>query len=463
MSGDETSTDAVIAKESIMRQDVALDRGGMSEWSRRDAGLWSGVDPVDPSRWLNRLRWATAVIQLGVTALVLTLPDLDVPLHELLPLLAMAALTNGAIATWLSLGRELPRLAAGASLLLDVIVLTGLLEITGGPFNPFIVIYGVQVALAACTLGRAWAWVAGSAAIGGFGWLVYHHMVTSDVASHHRLNDLPTHLFTMWTAFAVSAELVGYFVTQASRALTRRQRELEEERARSARNERLAALTTLAAGAAHELATPLGTIAVASRELERTVSRLEATTDLGELLEDARLIRVEVDRCCAVLDQMSGRAGGAAADAVASVDPATVAAAVKERLTADQVGRLLIRVEDGVPPLALPPAGIVQVVTALVRNAFEAVTPAQPVTLEIHERDGRVRFEVRDEGAGMPPGVLVRAGEPFYSTKEPGRGMGLGLFLARVFAERFGGSLILQSDRGTTAVLEFPAAAGADA
>jgi two-component system sensor histidine kinase RegB len=63
----------------------------------------------------------------------------------------------------------------------------------------------------------------------------------------------------------------------------------------------------------------------------------------------------------------------------------------------------------------------------------------------------------------MPPGVLARAGEPFFSTKEPGRGMGLGLFLARVFAERFGGSLTLQSDRGTTAVLEFPAAAGVGA
>jgi two-component system sensor histidine kinase RegB len=57
----------------------------------------------------------------------------------------------------------------------------------------------------------------------------------------------------------------------------------------------------------------------------------------------------------------------------------------------------------------------------------------------------------------MAPDVLRRAGEPFYTTKEPGRGLGLGLFLARVFAERFGGSLTLRSDRGTTAVLELPA------
>ena len=430
--------------------------------SHDQMNLWSG-EPVVPSRWLNRLRWATFAIQLGVTVLVLSLPGLDVPLHELLPLLIVATATNGAIATWQTPGRRLPRPAAGAALLLDVVLLTGLLEITGGPFNPFIVIYGVQVALAVCTLGTAWAWTAGVAAATGFAWLIYHHVVTSDVQSHHRLNDLPTHLFTMWTAFAASAELVGYFVSQASRALARRQRELEEVRARSARNERLAALTTLAAGAAHELATPLATIAVATRELERTVSHLDAAAGRGELLEDARLIRIEVDRCCAILDQMSGRAGGAAADAVESVDVSSVAAAVTGRLTTDQATRLLVRIEKGVSPLALPPAGIVQVLTALVKNAFEAVTTSQPVTLEINERDGRVRFEVRDEGTGMPPSVLARAGEPFYSTKEPGRGLGLGLFLARVFAERFGGSLTLHSEHGTTAVLEFPAAAGVDA
>lgn len=127
-----------------------------------DAGLWLDAEPVAPSRWLNRLRWATFAIQVGVTTFVFSLPDLDAPLGELLPLLVVAAATNGAIAVWQTLGRRLSRTAAGAALLLDVVVLTGLLEITGGPFNPFIVIYGVQVALAVCTLGHAWAWAVGS-------------------------------------------------------------------------------------------------------------------------------------------------------------------------------------------------------------------------------------------------------------------------------------------------------------
>ena len=70
-----------------------------------------------------------------------------------------------------------------------------------------------------------------------------------------------------------------------------------------------------------------------------------------------------------------------------------------------------------------------------------------------------VRIEVHDRGAGMSPEVRRRVGEPFYTTKEPGRGLGLGLFLTRTFAERSGGTLQFDSDNGTTAILEIPARA----
>src|SRR5439155_5090388 len=120
-----------------------------------------------------------------------------------------------------------------------------------------------------------------------------------------------THLFTIWIAGTVTAELVAYFVGRASEALRRREDALEVMRLRAARSERLVSLTTLAAGAAHELSTPLATIALTSRELQHA---LEARDNDAPLTEDARLIRSEVDRCQAILDQMSGRAGGATAD-----------------------------------------------------------------------------------------------------------------------------------------------------
>jgi two-component system sensor histidine kinase RegB len=101
--------------------------------------------------------------------------------------------------------------------------------------------------------------------------------------------------------------------------------------------------------------------------------------------------------------------------------------------------------------------GLVQVLLSLVKNAFDASDASTPVRLVVENDAGMFKFVVQDEGRGMSSEALRRAGEPFYTTKDAGRGLGLGLFLARMFAERYGGSLSLQSERGTTAILTLPA------
>ena len=78
----------------------------------------------------------------------------------------------------------------------------------------------------------------------------------------------------------------------------------------------------------------------------------------------------------------------------------------------------------------------------LVDNALEASPDDVPVRLSILSRDGHIIFEVRDQGSGMPPEVVRRAGEPFFTTKPPGEGMGLGLFLVRLVVEKLGGSCV---------------------
>lgn len=105
----------------------------------------------------------------------------------------------------------------------------------------------------------------------GFGGLAVDHLQAGS-AEHHRLNDFPTHLFTMWLAAAALTESVAHYVSRAQSVLAQRQTLLDEARDRAARGEPLASLTTLAAGAAHELSTPLATIAVTARELERSLT-----------------------------------------------------------------------------------------------------------------------------------------------------------------------------------------------
>ncbi len=108
--------------------------------------------------------------------------------------------------------------------------------------------------------------------------------------------------------------------------------------------------------------------------------------------------------------------------------------------------------------MSLPLRAVQQAVGILVDNAVDASPAGKAVKLSIHQRDGRIVFEVRDEGMGMSPEIVRRAGEPFFTTKPPGKGMGLGLFLVRLVAERLGGCLRLESEvgKGTLAVLELP-------
>lgn len=405
--------------------------------------------------WFVRLRWARVAMDLVVVAVALAFPQADFPLRRIVPLLLASALLSAAAAVRLSRGQSVHAALETADLLLQTAILTGLLELTGGPFNPFSVVYAVPIALAAFTIGAAQSALVAAASVAGYGLLAYWHLTELD-EGHHRLNDFPTHLFTIWVTIALTSELAAYFLVQASNALARREQQLEAMRQQAARAERLVSLTTLAAGAAHELSTPLGTIALAARELEHSAADRGTVPDLAE---DARLIRAEVDRCRAILDQMSGRAGGSAVDEPEPLSIRALLDDVRSRVPREAAGRVVLEAPADMPAAHLPRAGLTQAVLSLVMNALEASAsnrPASPVVVRASASHGMLAIAVIDAGGGMAPDVLQRAGEPFYTTKDPGRGLGLGLFLARVFAERLGGSLALESSNGTTARLTVP-------
>jgi two-component system, sensor histidine kinase RegB len=408
--------------------------------------------PVRP--WLIRLRLTSAVIEASIALLAWGLPDLELPLRRVALILAAAAASNVAVAAWLSSDGDLPAPVAAGGLAIDALLLTALLELTGGPFNPFVVVYAVQIVIAVVTLGAVYAWPIALFAAACYSIVVYWHL-NELVPDHHRVNDFPTHLFAMWMLLAAGAELTAFFVSQASKALAEREAALEAMRLRAARSEHLVSLTTLAAGAAHELSTPLGTIALAARELEHAIGGLASADALAE---DARLIRTEVERCRAILDQMSGRAGGVAEDLAEEIQLSAVLDDIRAGLPSEQAARLRINLPDRLAPVQLPRAGLRQAVLTLIKNACEA--SRDEVSVSVVQRGGRVNLTVRDQGPPVAAAVLDRAGDPFFTTKEPGRGIGLGLFLARIFAERLGGTVTLQSVDGTIASLDLPMRSG---
>jgi two-component system sensor histidine kinase RegB len=119
----------------------------------------------------------------------------------------------------------------------------------------------------------------------------------------------------MWIAFATAAVLISYFIAKVSEEARQKEQELLLMQKQLARNERLASLVTLSAGAAHEIATPLSTIAISAKEIERYAKDSDP-----RLIDDARLIRSEVERCRLILERMGTQGADPLGEAPSPVD-----------------------------------------------------------------------------------------------------------------------------------------------
>jgi two-component system, sensor histidine kinase RegB len=315
-------------------------------------------------------------------------------------------------------------------------VLTGLLYFSGGPHNPFAFLYLVQIALATVLVRALWSWMLVALSFIGFGILLIAHRPL-EIPDDRRM-------IGTWFALGVASAFVVHFLRRITGALAERDAELTEARGLAARQERLASLATMAAGAAHELSTPLGTVALAAKELEHALNK----TAEPELAADARLIREQVGRCRTILEQMAQGAG--------TVGESVTTCTLGQLLDESLVGvRDAPEVHREVPEdlartdLRLPPHAVSQALRSLITNAQDASPANAAVVLAARCDDGTLELAIRDRGAGMPGEILDRIGEPFFTTKPPGRGMGLGLFLARAVIEAVGGTLHIDSTAGS--------------
>lgn len=400
--------------------------------------------------WLLKLRWAEVAGQAATIFGVWWLLEIDLPLIELAAVVLIGLASNVGLALWFRSEPEVAEAHLAAVMALDVALLTGLLFFTGGPWNPFSFLYLVQIALATVVVRAYWTWMLAALSLGSFGLLLIEHrpLVTDGlvVADVHEKG--------MWVALGVASGFIVHFLLRVTGALAQRERELGEARNLAARQERLASLATMAAGAAHELSTPLGTVALVAKELER---RLGPDGD-PDMLEDMRLIREEVGRCRVILDQMAGGAGESAGEGVEAVTLEALLGQAVVGIRDEPPVRVDVDPELRRCVLQVPPGAIAQALRSIITNAQDASPPHREVVVTASSHGGDLRVVVRDRGRGMAREVLARVGEPFYTTKEPGRGMGLGLFLTRAVAESVGGSLGIESapGQGTEVTLTLP-------
>lgn len=406
------------------------------------------TDRAPDAQWLARMRWGAIAIEVLSIFVAQRFLGLTLPTAPIAVLIGVGVVSN----VWLM---TRPTRLIGAFLILDVALLSGLLYLSGGASNPFSVMYVVYIAMSAVMLPARWTWAIAGLSMVSFAGLFTQMPAGGDGMMHHGHGEnFQAHLYGMFVAFALTALLIAYFVSRLSDALRERERALAEAEERTYRWGRLASIATLAAGAAHELGTPLGTIAVAANEVKRRASELD---DGRALVEDADLIREELERCRAVLDRMALVGGQHTGETPEALEVERLIEEVRTRLRPEQAARWETRAHTA--EVLAPREAILQLMENIARNGFDACEGGR-VSLDVERRGEEVELRFADEGCGMDDDVKKRAVDPFFTTKATGERMGLGLFLARTLVDSLGGRLAIESkvDHGTTIRVFLPQA-----
>ena len=219
--------------------------------------------------WFKRLFWLRNVSIAGQAAAVLVAQAVfavELPLAVLAASIGALALLN--IATAMRLGRtaEVSDQEVFLQLCADVALLTASLYFTGGATNPFVSLYLLPLMIAATVLPARYTWAMAGMTVAAYSILMVWYQPLGQDHAHHS-NEFGLHVLGMWFNFIVSAMLIALFVARMAASIRARDRLLSAARERTLRDEQLVTLGTFAAGAAHELGTPLSTIAVLVREL----------------------------------------------------------------------------------------------------------------------------------------------------------------------------------------------------
>lgn len=413
--------------------------------------------------WFLVLRWGESICQALLVIVVSLYIDIDLPLVFLGLIISTGAISNIFLHYRFRRGQTVSSNVIFIIFILDNLLLTGLLHLTGGAMNPFTFLYLVYIVIAAIILPPKWSWLITIHALACYSLLFLPPPVTRDLSGTLVPESVPIchlpgeasgalllHLKGMWVACAITSFFIVFFVSRIQKDLAIHNETLLSLKETRLRNERLASLTGLAAGAAHELSTPLCTAAIAAGEMIHHLQRHKADRDL---IDDALLIKKQVADCKEILYQMAAGAGELRGEELRSFTIDEAVEQILSELGPEEQKRIKAEIFSNRQHLRMGFRTLCRTLKGLLKNGLEASTTADQVRMRWFENDGKMVIEIVDHGKGMSPQVLRQALEPFFSTKPTG--MGLGLFLAKTMAEQYGGDVRIDStaEKGTTATV----------
>ncbi len=400
-------------------------------------------------RTLTVLRWLAVAGQTVSIIIVHFALGFPTPLGLCLGAIAASAWLNLFVTLRYSPQRFLSDREAAGYIAFDIVQLCMLLFFTGGLQNPFSALIIAPVTIAASVLPLRFTVGLAALAIAGVSILALNHMPIPWYPGES-LELAPVYKAGFWAALSFSIAFFAAYAHRIAAESVQMRSALAATQLVLAREERLAALGGLAAAAAHELGTPLATIQVTAKEMQREIERELA--DHEDLADDAALLVSQAERCRDILSRLSrhGEAGDVMHDRLGVDDLLREAAAP----FIDQPGGPSIRIEtnslDGAkkPVLKRRP----EIIFGL-RNFIEnaAGYAENDVLISAEWGENRLSVSVHDDGPGFSPEILARLGEPYVSARAgyrlPGSksGLGLGFFIAKTLLEATGARVVFEN------------------
>ena len=403
---------------------------------------------------LIRLRWLAIGGQSATVIAVAYWLEFPLAVGVCFALIALSAWLNLFLAFRYPATHRLRPAAALAILLFDAAQLAGLLYMTGGLTNPFSLLMSVPVVVSATSLPLRMTAILGAFAIAATTLLAFYHEPLPWFAGETL--EMPLHYIAgMWMAVVSSiafTAVYAYRVAEEARLLANA---LSATELVLQREQHLSALDGLAAAAAHELGTPLATIALVAKEMERALG-----SD-PRFQEDVTLLRSQSERCKGILKRLTSLS----AESEAHLARLPLTSLIEEVVAPHRDFDIAIRLEPGErigpEPVCRRNPGVIYGLGNLVENAVDFAR--ESVVVRWHWNDQIVGLTIIDDGPGFPPDIIDRIGEPYMSTRhgaEKGGGLGLGLFIAKTLLERSGATLQFENafvqGQGAIVDIEWP-------
>ncbi|ANY89227.1 MULTISPECIES: ATP-binding protein [Pseudomonas] len=394
---------------------------------------------------LTFIRILVLAAQAGSVGVAYWTELVPLPWLSLAVTLALSSLLCAFTALRLRLSLPVTELEYALQLACDLLIHSALLYYSGGSTNPFVSYYLVPLAIAAVTLPWIYSLVLSGIALVAYSLLLvqFYPLETLPMAREKM------QVYGMWLSIALAAGVITFFAARMAEELRRQEKLRADRREESLRDEQLLAVATQAAGAAHELGTPLATMSVLLNEMRQDHAD-------PQLQEDLEILQDQVKLCKETLQQL---VRAAEANRRLSVVEQEVTAWLDEALNRWHLMRpeatyRFQRLRDGQVPCLTPPPDLTQALLNLLNNAADACPEDLEVRLDWNAQD--IIITIRDHGPGVPVAIAEAIGKPFFTTK--GKGFGLGLFLSKASVTRAGGSVKLYSHEqgGTLTELRLP-------